>query len=74
MRVWNIKGWFYKPEAENPSEHTLTVGAYWLDSAIDLAVETWNQSRKNISQVERKHIYGVTQILSMDSVESGDDK
>jgi hypothetical protein len=70
MRVWSVKGWFHDANAEKPTEHNLTVGAYWLDSAIDLAVEVWNKLREGISQVERKNIYGVTQILTMDGVES----
>lgn len=74
MRVWSVKGWFINPEEAKYSEHTLTVGAYELDSAIDLAVETWNQSREGISQVERKNVYGISQVLTMDSVEKDEVK
>lgn len=70
MRVWNVKGWFYNPDADIPSEHNLTVGAHSLDSAIDLAVEVWNEGRGTISKVERKQVYGVSQVLTMDIVES----
>jgi hypothetical protein len=71
MRAWSIKGWFYDANAERPSAHELTVGAYNIDSAIDLAVEMWNKSRVGIKQVERKEVYGVSNILVMDVVEEG---
>lgn len=58
MRVWNVKGWFFDAEAKSPSEHNLAVGAYTLDTAIDLAVENWNRFRK-IPKVSRKDVYGV---------------
>lgn len=69
MRVWNVIAWFYDPNSERPSKHDLTVGAYSLDSAIDLAVEMWNRSR-GIKSVTRSEVYGVSQILTMDVVES----
>jgi len=69
MRVWSIKGWFYAVGTQGPSEHTLTVAASSLDSAIDVAVEEWNNQRHGVSSVGRKHVYGVSQILTLDGVE-----